>query len=289
MGSSKCINDDKSLRGVEETIVAYEDITDDTFPMSESKELYISHIKKHSQILEERGESWRLRSRAIWLTEWDDNTKFYHNFANVRKVINTIWALNNEQGHLVSSQKDLTKLSIEHFRNIYKAPRAANMLEIMQIAEHFPRFVHQEDTKDLLKEVMMEELGATVKWFKKDKIPGPDGWTIEFYIAFFEILGEDLLKIVETCRRNGTISSAFKSTFIALIPKLDNPSSYNDFRPISHCNCLYKIISKIIANRLKTILSRQISSEQFAFLHHRQIHEAIATAKELLHTLKIKK
>lgn len=72
--------------------------------------------------------------------------------------------------------------------------------------------------------------------------------------------------------------------------KLANlPISYNDFRPISLCNCLYKIIAKIIANLLKPILSRHISPKQFSFLHHRQIHEAIATAQELLHSLHIKK
>jgi len=138
-------------------------------------------------------------------------------------------------------------------------------------------------------EVTKEELEATIKWFKKDKSPGPDGWAIEFYIAIFDILGDDLLKIVEDCRRSGKISLAIKSTFIALIPKSDFPSSFNDFRPISLCNCLYKIIANIIANHLKPILSRHISSEKFAFLQHRQIHEAIATARELLHTMQTKK
>jgi len=132
-------------------------------------------------------------------------------------------------------------------------------------------------------EVMKEELEATIKWFKKDKSLGR--WTIEFYIAFFDILGDDLLKIVEDCRRSGNISPAIKSTFIDLIPKYDFPSTFNDFRPISLCNCLYKIIAKIIANHLKRILSRHISSKQFAFLQHRQIHEAIAISQELLHTM----
>jgi len=136
---------------------------------------------------------------------------------------------------------------------------------------------------------MNEELEATTKWFKKDKSPGPDGWTIEFYIAFFDISGNDLLRIVEDCRRNGNIPSAIKSNFIALIPKSDSPTSFNEFRPISLCNCVYKIIAKIIANHLKPILSRHISPEQFAFLQHRQIHEVIATAQELLHTLQTKK
>eukprot|EP00253_Pinus_taeda_P027341 PITA_27341 len=135
----------------------------------------------------------------------------------------------------------------------------------------------------------MAELEATLKWFKKDKSPGPDGWTIEFYLAFFDLLGNDLLQIVEDSRRRGRTSSAIKSTFIALIPKSNAPNTFDDFRPISLCNCLYKIIAKTIANRLKPILSHHISSEQFAFLHCRQIHEAIASAQELLHTLQVKK
>lgn len=99
------------------------------------------------------------------------------------------------------------------------------------------------------------------------------------------MLGNDLLKFVEESRRRGRISSVIKSTFIALIPKSNDLVSFDDFRPISLCNCLYKII----ANCLKPILSQHISSEQFTFLHHRQIHEAIATAQELIHTMQIKK
>lgn len=98
-----------------------------------------------------------------------------------------------------------------------------------------------------------------------------------------------MLKVVEDCRRRGRLSSAIKSTFIALIPKSDHPSSFNDFRPISLCNCLYKITAKIIANRLKLILSNHISSEKFAFLQHQQIHEAIAMAQELLHSFQTRK
>lgn len=200
-----------------------------------------------------------------------------------------IWELKDERGQPVSTQQNLARLANAHFKGIYKAPGGINILEIMRIAELFPRFVDQEDTEELQKEVTLDELEATLKWFKKDKSPGPDGWTIEFYIAFFDILGHDLLNIVEASRRRGRISSAIKSTFIALIPKTDAPSSFDDFRPISLCNCLYKIIAKIIANRLKPILSLHISSEKFSFLHHRQIHEAIATAQELIHTLQIKK
>ena len=91
-------------------------------------------------------------------------------------------------------------------------------------------------------------------------------------------MGDDILKVVEDSCLSGRISTCFNSTFIALIPKVDNPKSLNDFRPISLCNCIYKVITKVISRRLKDLLSEHISGEQFGFLKGRQIHEAIGVA-----------
>ena len=71
---------------------------------------------------------------------------------------------------------------------------------------------------------------------------------------------------LHTNELSGRIPASFNSNCIALIPKLDNPISLNDFKPISLCNCIYKVILKIIARRLKDILSEHISAEQFGFL-----------------------
>eukprot|EP00253_Pinus_taeda_P027374 PITA_27374 len=146
------------------------------------------------------------------------------------------------------------------------------------------RLIELENQKARLLKQKEESL-STLKWFKKDKSPGLDGWTIEFYLAFFEQIGQVLLSVIEECRISGSLYHAINSTFIALIPKSDSPSSFDDFRPISLCNVLYKIISKIIANRLKPVLSSHIAPHQFAFLEDRQIHEAIGSAQEALHSI----
>ena len=93
---------------------------------------------------------------------------------------------------------------------------------------------------------------------------------------------------MEDTRISGRIPACFNSTFIALIPKVDNPLSLADFRPISLCYCIYKVIAKVVARRLKGILSTHISGEQFGFLEGHQIHEAIGTAQEALHSMKTK-
>jgi len=69
-----------------------------------------------------------------------------------------------------------------------------------------------------------------LKWFKKDKNPGPNGWTIEFYLAFFDVIGKDLLHVIENSRLSGCIEPSTKSTFIVLRPKANNPSSFDEYR-----------------------------------------------------------
>ena len=87
----------------------------------------------------------------------------------------------------------------------------------------------------------------------------------------------------------GKVATALNSTFIALIPKVDNPSCFGDFRPISLCNLCYKLIAKVAASRLKPFLDSSISPQQFGFLKNRLIHEPVAITQEVLHFFKLKK
>lgn len=153
------------------------------------------------------------------------------------------------------------------------------------MASLFPQYVGEEEANELIAPITLEELEGVLKWFKKDKSLGPDGWPIEFYLTFSDFMAVDLLQVIEECRSSGWIYNAINTTFIALIPKNDSPSSFDEFRPISLCNCLYKIISKIIANHIRPILSWFILPKQFPFLEDRQIHEAIGSAQESIHSI----
>lgn len=99
--------------------------------------------------------------------------------------------------------------------------------------------MEQEDEDDSTQQVTLKELEATLKWFNEDKSPGPYSWSIEFYLAFFNLIGSDLLRVVEESRASGHLEATITSTFIALILKFDNLTSFDEFRPISLCNCLY--------------------------------------------------
>ena len=145
-------------------------------------------------------------------------------------------------------------MGTSHFKNLYKAPQDISLAETIKVATLFLEYVKQDTTEELYEWVTMDEL-----------------------------------EVVEDTRKTGRIYDAFNSTFIALIPKTDHPSSFKDFRPISLCNYIYKIMAKIISNRLTLILYNHISPEQFYFLENRQIHEAIGVAQEGLHSVHTKK
>ena len=76
-----------------------------------------------------------------------------------------------------------------------------------------------------------------------NNLPKISAQTVEFFILFFDITGQHILEIVEESRTMGVILGAINSTFLALIPKLSNPSISGDFRPILVCNILYKTVS----------------------------------------------
>jgi hypothetical protein len=109
---------------------------------------------------------------------------------------------------------------------------------------------------------------------------------MEFFKFFYDFLKEDLLLMIKESQSSGRIYGLLNSTFLCLIPKKQNIESLEDYRPISCCNVTYKMITKIIACRLRPLLSKIIGDEQFNFLQNRQIHDAVALAQESLHSVK---
>lgn len=96
--------------------------------------------------------------------------------------------------------------------------------------------------------ITLNEIKTVLEGFSLSKIPGPNGWTIEFFLSFFDLVGWDLLVVAEESRHKGHVSGALNATFISLIPKCDNPKSFDNFCRIPLFNLVYKIISKVISN-----------------------------------------
>jgi hypothetical protein len=130
-----------------------------------------------------------------------------------------------------------------------------------------------------------EEVDMALAQMHPLKAPGPDRFGVCFFQKHWPIVGKGVKQAVLNFLNKGIFDPSINLTHIALIPKISNAASVVDFRPISLCNVSYKIIAKVLANRLKGVLSSIISKHQSAFVPGRLISDNIVVAYEALHTM----
>ena len=114
------------------------------------------------------------------------------------------------------------------------------------LSEAFPKVVTNQENSDLMKLFSLEEIQKVVQTFPPDKAPRQDGFMTLFYQKYWDVIGWDLLLALEESRTNRAMLSNFNSKNIAIIPKIGDPQTFSDFRPISLCNTICKIFTKVI-------------------------------------------
>lgn len=148
-----------------------------------------------------------------------------------------------------------------------------------------PRVSEAMNTK-LLKPFMMKEVLVALNQMMLDIALGPDGLPPLFYKKFWGKIGGEVSEAILSVLNSGMVPENFNQTFISLIQKIKSPKKVSNFRPISLSNVLYKLIAKVLANRLKPVLPNLISETQCAFMSKRLITNNILIAHETLHYLK---
>ncbi|KAA3482102.1 reverse transcriptase [Gossypium australe] len=121
------------------------------------------------------------------------------------------------------------------------------------------------------------------------KAPGEDGFPAIFFQKFWHIIGDDVSNFCLQHLNKGMEVSFINSTHIVLLPKTTNPNSLSQFRPISLCNVIYKIMAKTMANRFRGVLEKCIDKVQSVFVPERLISDNVLLAYGILHTLNKKK
>jgi hypothetical protein len=117
------------------------------------------------------------------------------------------------------------------------------------------------------------------------KAPGEDGYPALFFQQCWDTVANSLYQYVNQVWSNPSLISFINNTLIVMIPKVDKPESVSQFRPIALCNVTYKIITKVIVNRIKPLLNGIISPYQSSFIPGRTIHHNIIVAQEMVHSM----
>ncbi|XP_074293063.1 uncharacterized protein LOC141619968 [Silene latifolia] len=131
--------------------------------------------------------------------------------------------------------------------------------------------------------VTKEEIKGVVFAIPIDKAPGPDGYTSGFFRDSWDIVGDDICSAIMEFFTSGSMLNQINATNITLIPKCDRPTTVSHFRPIACCNMVYKVISKLLCNRLALVLPDIIHENQGAFIKGKSIIENVLICQDIVH------
>ena len=152
-----------------------------------------------------------------------------------------------------------------------------------------PTKLSTEINAELTQDFTMEEVRIALRQMHPTKVPGPDDMSAIFYQKYWDIVGSDVTNMVLNVPHTNASLSDINNTYITLVPKVKMPNRIKDFHPISLSNVAYKLVSKVLANRLKTMLPQIISKNKSAFLSERLITDNLLVAFKLMHYLDHKK
>jgi len=224
-----------------------------------------------------------MKSRALWLQDGDKNTTFFHKKTQARINYNSISEI-QWQDQVYKDSQIIKEAAHSYFKNLYSAPAMEELDSCSYPLTEVPDLVTEEENRALSRPVSVDEIRKVVLSMNPDKAPGPDGFTARFYILCWDIIKKDLCRMVTKSQNCNKLGGSTNSSFLALIPKEKGAKSFNRFKRISLCNTGYKIITKIMANRLKKILPKLIPENQGGFVRGREILDNIILVQEAIHT-----
>ena len=159
-----------------------------------------------------------------------------------------IW---DKNGNWCGDQDSIAKAAISYFEELYTTSHPSQSESVIA---PIPTLVTPKMNSELSRAFTREEVVSALKQLHPSKSPGPNGMSALFFQKYWNIVGTNVSNMVLNFLNSGMSLSDINKTNIALVPKTNNPQKMTEFRPISLCNVVYKLVSKTLANHLKTIL-----------------------------------
>jgi hypothetical protein len=236
------------------------------------------NLKQHlEKLLKQQKDYWQQRGKIKWVTLGSENSQFFHAMATIQHRNNFITSLVGADG-------------VEHFGHDTKAGILHDaFLDRLGKTESFdlpPELLNliqpHQDLSFLELPFAQEEIDAVIKDLPSHKSPGPDGFNTDFIKKCWPIIKQDFYDLCTQFHRGDLSLQSINSSYITLIPKKAGASMVNDYRPISLLSCTIKLLTKLLANRLQSVILDLVHVNQYGFLKGRTIQDCIAWAYEFL-------
>lgn len=239
--------------------------------------------KEMNQILWQEEVLWFQKSKAQWVQFGDGNTKFFHAQTIVRRKRNKVEGHYLFDGSWSNDEETIKTEAVNYFKKLFATTEVINPSGL--ILDGGP-IIGEECVDALTRDIGKHEVWEALKFMKSFKSPEPDGFQPFFFKHYWHIVGDRVTEVVKKAFQQGTFDASISETLVVLIPKEDNPTIMNQFRPISLCNVLYKIKTKVLVNRLRPYIMNFVSPLQSSFIPGRGTHDNILVAQEIMHLIK---
>ena len=222
------------------------------------------------------------------MIQGDRNTAFYHVSTLVRRKRNQILAIKNLVWEWLYDEDAIKNVIWSDFNEVYSSSFSSASWSI-PFTTIWQGKLADEERVSISWVASVEEIKNALWSLKAFKAPGPDGLHAGFFHRFWLIVGNSVIDLVKKVFAERKVPEFLNRTHIVLIPKIQGPETLGNYIPISLCNTVYKVITKIIVARLRPFLEKIISLLQAAFVPGRKGIDNTIIVQEIVHTLSKKK
>ena len=236
---------------------------------------------EHGALLGQKLEGARVRSRLQWWEEGEKSTKYFHNLEK-RNGKQKAWnKILDSRKNIVQGTKNIQKVQMDFYKDLFTS-QGLNGDDGYFLGEPSPNTIPENIKNELDIDITREEIAKALKKMKNNKSPGQDGIVVEFYKTYWNIIGNDLLEVYRHGLQNESLSYSQYLALIVLLYKKGPREDIKNWRPISLLNVDYKILSKVMAERIKIVLPYIIHSDQKGCISGRYIGENIRLIEDLM-------
>ncbi|KAL6473518.1 hypothetical protein MHYP_G00170790 [Metynnis hypsauchen] len=248
------------MKNLEIEIVELQNLTESTGNRGNIEALKTKKVAL-ADLLGTKAQGALVRSRFQKVAQMDAPSKFFFSLERKNGQRRCIHALRSESGALLSDPAGIRSHAAKFYEELYSSEYSEQPELEKGFFEGLPKLA-EDSASGLERQLSLVELSDALRSMECGKAPGIDGLPAEFYKSFWPVIGEDLLEVLNDSLAKGRLPSSCRRAVLTLLPKKGDLHELKNWRPVSLLCCDYKLLSKVLAVRLKEVVGQIIHPDQ---------------------------